>query len=525
MTNKVNRINHAATNTGRTITSKASAVMFPTSSKAVLSASAHVRNNKQLKLYRSAYGLQRVHALAFIALTAVLIAVFFVLPQMVTPPDPNTLVTPEIEATKVDAPPDSPWQDAQLAKQRREAQETLSKILALQEKLEDKKVDLWAGEQFKTAMETAATGDEQYRARNFEQAQKTYRNSLELFDELNQQIETVFNDQMSTGIASIEQNKPIEAIDSYQLATYLKPESIKAQEGLKRAQALELVMELVADGKHLMKTGQYLDAKEKFKQALALDSESKPAKQQLAKSKQAIKDESFASKMSNGFNAINQNQYQTAISAFNQALKIRPGAEDALTALEQAKNADIQARVSNHFNKAQSFEAQEKWQDAQGYYEKIQKIDSSVIKARIGAIRSKARAKLDGQLQYAINKPERMTNSGVLKQNRTLLADARKINKPGTRLSGQISKLNQLLSSLQQPVTVQIKSNNLTNITLYKVGSLGNFTAKNMDLKPGKYTLVGTREGFRDVRREFTIMPGKSLTTIIVQCEEKITNG
>ena len=57
------------------------------------------------------------------------------------------------------------------------------------------------------------------------------------------------------------------------------------------------------------------------------------------------------------------------------------------------------------------------------------------------------------------------------------------------------------------------------------MGNLGSFTAKQMDLKPGKYTLVGTRQGYRDVRQEFTIEPGKKAPTIIVQCEEKISNG
>ena len=71
---------------------------------------------------------------------------------------------------------------------------------------------------------------------------------------------------------------------------------------------------------------------------------------------------------------------------------------------------------------------------------------------------------------------------------------------------------------------VQIKSNNQTLVTLYRVGSLGSFTDKRMSLKPGKYTLVGTRQGYRDVREEFTIVPGKSAPTVVVQCEEKI-NG
>jgi hypothetical protein len=43
-----------------------------------------------------------------------------------------------------------------------------------------------------------------------------------------------------------------------------------------------------------------------------------------------------------------------------------------------------------------------------------------------------------------------------------------------------------------------------------------------MELLPGRYTAVGTRTGFRDVRREFTIMPGREPPSLVVRCEEQI---
>ena len=155
----------------------------------------------------------------------------------------------------------------------------------------------------------------------------------------------------------------------------------------------------------------------------------------------------------------------------------------------------------------------------------MQVLDKSVIKGRIGVLRTQARTDLDNQLQGALNKPERLTSPGVYAQNQRLIVDARKVKNPGTRLSNQINQLDKLLRDLQRPVSVQLKSNNQTKVTLYKIGDLGSFAAKSMDLKPGKYTLIGTRAGFRDVRQEFTLMPNKPLTTIVVQCDEKITNG
>jgi hypothetical protein len=54
------------------------------------------------------------------------------------------------------------------------------------------------------------------------------------------------------------------------------------------------------------------------------------------------------------------------------------------------------------------------------------------------------------------------------------------------------------------------------------VGRLGAFSRKDMELLPGRYTVVGTRAGFRDVRREITIMPGNVPPELVIRCEEKI---
>lgn len=55
---------------------------------------------------------------------------------------------------------------------------------------------------------------------------------------------------------------------------------------------------------------------------------------------------------------------------------------------------------------------------------------------------------------------------------------------------------------------VQLASDNLTDVQIYRVGRLGSFESRQIELLPGKYTAVGTRAGYRDVRREFTIIPG-----------------
>jgi hypothetical protein len=54
------------------------------------------------------------------------------------------------------------------------------------------------------------------------------------------------------------------------------------------------------------------------------------------------------------------------------------------------------------------------------------------------------------------------------------------------------------------------------------VGRLGAFDRKELELLPGRYTVVGVRAGYRDVRRELTLLPGREPPTVDVRCEEPI---
>ena len=57
---------------------------------------------------------------------------------------------------------------------------------------------------------------------------------------------------------------------------------------------------------------------------------------------------------------------------------------------------------------------------------------------------------------------------------------------------------------------------------VHKVGRLGTFTRKVLELRPGTYMVVGTRSGFRDVRRQLVVEPSGPPPPLVVRCEEEI---
>ena len=72
------------------------------------------------------------------------------------------------------------------------------------------------------------------------------------------------------------------------------------------------------------------------------------------------------------------------------------------------------------------------------------------------------------------------------------------------------------------PIQVTLISDEETQVTVYRVGDLGSFASLDVALQPGRYTAVGQRRGYYDVRATFTVLPGDEVGPITIICSERI---
>ena len=61
-----------------------------------------------------------------------------------------------------------------------------------------------------------------------------------------------------------------------------------------------------------------------------------------------------------------------------------------------------------------------------------------------------------------------------------------------------------------------------TEVIVYKVARLGRFTQHELTLRPGTYTAVGSRNGYRDVRQSFTVQHDSKPAPLTIACTEPI---
>ena len=88
----------------------------------------------------------------------------------------------------------------------------------------------------------------------------------------------------------------------------------------------------------------------------------------------------------------------------------------------------------------------------------------------------------------------------------------------GPALAEKIVEVEALLRFYAHPLEVVLRSDNATEVLLSNVGPLGRFSEKRLSLRPGAYTLIGSRDGCRDVRTTITVH--SEMAPVDIRCVE-----
>jgi hypothetical protein len=279
---------------------------------------------------------------------------------------------------------------------------------------------------------------------------------------------------------------------------------------------------LLAAAARAEQDGQAQIALDQYRKALALDAQAPGASASIARIETQQSDAAFASAMARGFSALAQSDAGGARRAFEDAGKIRPNSTEVAQALRQLDQEQRTGVIGTKLRAAQRLEEQEQWAQALAEYRSVLELDNTVAAANEGVSRATPRAALNEQLELYLTQPERLFSQSVRSAARDTLQRARSIASPGPVLTKQTSTLSDWLAKADIPVAVALLSDNQTQVTIYRVGALGAFEERSLELAPGTYTVVGTRPGYRDVRRQIDVVPGERIEPIVIRCEDKI---
>jgi hypothetical protein len=474
----------------------------------------------------------RLPALAALAITALIVV--FVLPSWVdpTPPAPAPASPSAASPTQAAAPTSgardratteaaSPFADAVEARARSEAQELLAELLEVQEILTERGAETWAPDEMEAIAARALEGDEQYRERAFDAAIERYAGALDAARRLEASLPERFDKAVAETVAAIEAIDQAVAEAALNAAATLEPAAEEVAVLDQRVAALPALAAAVEQAAQAEAASDLERAVEQMNGAAGLDPLHDFVAAELARLRTALRDQRFNEAMSEGYAALDSRNFERAAARFEAARKLLPNSGEVAIAVQELAAARTVARLNALQERGERQLADEDWEAAAASFKEALAVDNSLRFARDGLAVAQPRAVLQAQLTAIQEKPERLVDDAVLREAQQSLAASRALDNLGPKMTAQIAEVERILAVASTPISVQLRSDGETAVTVYKVARLGSFSEQQLSLRPGTYTAVGTRRGYRDVRVVFEVRPGGS-GPVTIACTDLI---
>ena len=327
---------------------------------------------------------------------------------------------------------------------------------------------------------------------------------------------------LQDGYAALTAKQPALARAAFQRALGLDASNAETTRGLETAARLAALLESYAAATRAEAQGDLRTAQAKYQLLLAQDGAFAPARAALQRVQNRQRAEQLEALLTQGVSALQLGQLQAAQRVYTQAAAIN--ANDSRVRDGQARVAEIQRsrRNADDLATGMKLERDEQWTQAVTHYQAVLGRDASLLFAQDGLMRSNRRAALDQELQDYLARPERLSAAAVQTAATRAIIRGEASSGQQPRLTEQVKALRAQLQLLATQVPVAITSDNTTLVTVAQLGELGVFRLRELALSPGHYTVIGRRDGFRDVRLELDIMPGQQQAELSVQCTERI---
>jgi len=476
----------------------------------------------------------RTLGIALAVLLAILIGVVFILPGSITNDAPLGVAVQEQEAVESSAETarksqvefaenidDLRGRDDRV-KARADTEVVLGGLLSKMNTLEERAVQRWGGLRFRQAQVVYAEGDAAYLARDYGLATQKYQQATTIVEPLLDEVDKVFSRTLSDAQAALEAADTIEALRLFELAVAISPSHSVAQSGYARARNLGEVLSLTDQGLSYENDLELLASRQSFEGAVELDAEWQPAQEGLERVLETIKQMEFDSRMTEGLIAASEGDYPAARAAFRMAQTLMPDSREPADGLMQVDQGIRLDRIAVLERQAGGEEQDEKWEIAVETYTRILEIDGNLAFAQQGLSQAEQMSALHARLDGYIEDPDRLSAPSTMNKATGLVVDITRMPSIGPRLAEQRDQLSRLLKRAATPITVQLVSDNATDVSIYKIGKLGSFQSRALKLRPGTYVAVGSRAGYRDVRLEFRVAPELESEPVVVRCEERI---
>ncbi|NNM27070.1 MAG: hypothetical protein HKO59_13980 [Phycisphaerales bacterium] len=421
-----------------------------------------------------------------------------------------------------DPPPASPIDPARLAEMRAAADSALNGMLAARRVVDELGAAEWGSADYDDAAAASAAADQAFLEERFEDARDRYDAARRGFEDVLAVKDDTLARLLAEGAAALAAPDAAAAATAFRRALLIEPGHAAAQIGRTRAGTLdELHRRLTAARTHESE-GRLDFAYADYAAAAELDPHSEEARDGHLRLRTTLADRQFQTMMAQGLEALHRGDLDDARQRLEEAQRFRPEAVEVTQALAMVEEAELRAAMDRLRDDAVVHERAERWQDAWNAYRRILAMDPAIEFAQAGKERSEEMIRLEKLTNHYLANPALLIGRTTREDAKQLVERLATLAGLGPRLQDAANRLAEQVRLANTPLRVTLRSDTQTEVAVYRVAQLGTFDTHGLELLPGVYTVVGHRNGYRDVRLELRLEPGQTDASLTVVCTEPI---
>ena len=406
------------------------------------------------------------------------------------------------------------------------AEKQLEIALQRQAKLEKAGVRIWGVERLVTSFAEATRklvdGDAHFRAGDFDRAAAAYRHAASHFEQLTASRSERLGRALKSGAAALEERDDVGAAYHFEIALAVEPGNTIADNGLRRAKNLALVLSRFEQARKLEAAGQLDPALRGYREVEALDSEFQPSREARVNIERRISERDYLRAVSDASSAVERQEFSRAKDALAVAKKLRPNASQVREIAMRMRAAMQRDQLDNLRRQAGVHERNEDWAASLRVYDDVLVIDARAKFAVRGKLRAERYLTLNRQLDHYLSQPDRLQPSESLAHARGIIRTVARLGNVGPKLSAKTQRLSALVAEANGPQPVILRSDQKTRVMVHRVAQFGRFKEHRLKLRPGTYTAIGSRPGYHDVWVKFHVKPSRDGIVVVVRCRERI---
>lgn len=235
-----------------------------------------------------------------------------------------------------------------------------------------------------------------------------------------------------------------------------------------------------------------------------------------------IKDQQFNRLIAQGYASLSAGQIESVKSAISQARSLYPNRaeiEDVSTALQDYEQ---QQRLNFLQQNAVAAERADDWPTARNNWQQFIAEQPNDAQATNRLTIAENIVSLSTTVSDFLSTPYRLSNSVVRDNAQNTIASSTAYFDKSPLLRRNVQALQSMLTAVNTPVDVEVRSDNQTHIIVRGEGNVGVTHSKVIQLTPGRYTLEGRRAGFKSKIKEVLIPYDQNRFSVSLVCDEPI---